>query len=185
MQSIIRFIYKSFKIVCFWFVPFILLAGGSKADFETSSLRDGTCSFDIEGKMSFHLDGIATFENSIEEDKFCNTTEKLLLRFVTCDDAQLQTLEFIIASKKKGNYGVQSGTYSVQNIDRLMKSFSGVFGFADMGGLSELPFFVKSGNIIIADSYANMIDGRLEVQLENTKGEALYINGSFNAEIKV
>ena len=185
MQNIKRFINKSFKMFCFGFIPLMLLAGGSKEDFDTSSLDNGTCSFNVEGQLSFHLNGAATFENKTEEDRFGNKTNKLLLRFKSCNDKEMQTLEFIIASNIKGKFGVQAGKHKIKDLNHLISNFNGVYGFADLGNVSELPFFIKSGDIIITESFSNKVDGKLEVQLVNAEGELLKIKGSFNADIKV
>ncbi|MEP2236969.1 MAG: hypothetical protein ABJI22_01335 [Maribacter sp.] len=184
MQNFIKFVSKAFKIFCFGFVPLMLLAGGSKRNFENSKLDRGTCSFDIEGQSSFHLDGSATFQSKSEVDRFGNKTDKLVLSFITCGERQNQNLEFVIASKTYRNSGVQPGRYEIKSINRLMNNFSGVYGFADMGNISELPFFIKSGSLIITENISNKVDGKLEIRLVNTEGEFLKIKGSFNADIK-
>ncbi|SIQ08881.1 hypothetical protein [Maribacter ulvicola] len=185
MLYIIQILGKPLKMFCFGFIPLILLAGASKRDFEKLRLDKGTCSFNIDGKLSFHLNGVANFQNKTEVDKFGNKTDKLLLIFNTCDDKKIQTLEFVIASKAKGSQGLPEGKYKIKNLNRLMNNFSGVYGFADLREVSELPFFIKSGDIIITESFSNKVDGKLEVQLQNAEGELLNVKGSFNAAVKV
>ncbi|WP_157486416.1 hypothetical protein [Maribacter forsetii] len=185
MPRFLCFVGKSFKTFLFGIIPFMLLAGGSKENYEKSRLDNGSYSFNVEGKLNFHLDGAAAFQSRTEVDKLGHRTDKLLLSFTTCNDEREQTLEFIIASKAKGKRGIQAGKHKIKSINRLMNSFSGVYGFADLGSVSELPFFIKSGDITITESFSNIVDGKLEVQLENAEGEVLLINGSFNADIKV
>lgn len=185
MLKIFQFIGKSLKMFFFGIVPFFLLAGGSKNDVDTLKVENGTYSFTINGQLSFQLKGLATFENSIEEDKFGNSINKLLLNFTSGDNMKMQNLEFIIASKTKKHHGVPVGVHKIKNLDRLLNKFSGVYGFADLGSISELPFFIKSGDIIITEYYSDHVDGRLEVQLENANGESLNVKGFFNADIKV
>ncbi|WP_405399854.1 hypothetical protein [Maribacter sp. Asnod2-G09] len=185
MFKIIQFIAKFLKIFFFGIMPFILLSGGSKGDLESIRVDKGTCSFKVDGERSFHLDGKATFTKKIEQDKFGNTIDNLLLSFTSVDGGEKQTLEFIIASTEKMNNGIPVGVHKIKNLDRLLNKFNGVYGFADLGGISELPFFIKSGDVIITESFSNNVDGKLEVQLENANGESLNIQGSFKADIKV
>ncbi|TDS18813.1 hypothetical protein DFQ03_0523 [Maribacter caenipelagi] len=185
MLKLIQFSGKFLKIFFFGIIPFILLSGGSKGDVDYLRIEKGTCSFNVEGNINFHLDGLATFTNVTEQDKFGNTTDKLLLSFTSGTDGEIQTLEFIIAAKSKKHHGVTLGVHRIKNLDRLLNRFSGVYGFADLGSVSELPFFIKSGDIIITEIFSNKVDGKLEVQLENANGETLNVEGSFNADIKV
>lgn len=185
MFKIIQFIAKFLKIFFFGIIPFLLLSGGSKGDLESVKVEKGTCSFNIESELSFHLNGKATFSNKIEQDKLGNTIDNLLLSFTSVNGGEKQTLEFIIASRTKVNHGIPVGVYKVKNLDRLLNKFDGVYGFADFGGISELPFFIRSGDVTIIESFSNNVNGKLEVQLENANGESLNVQGSFNADIKV
>jgi hypothetical protein len=185
MFKIFQFIGKFLKIFFFGIVPFILLAGGSKGDVDRFKVESGTYSFSFNGELSFRLEGVATFENRIEVDKFGDTINKLLLRFTSIDDLEMQKLEFIIASNTKKHHGVSVGVHKIKNLDCLFNSFNGVYGFADLGSVSELPFFIKSGDINITESYSNHVDGKLQVQLENANGESLNVKGPFIADIKV
>ncbi|MDO6470878.1 hypothetical protein [Maribacter sp. 1_MG-2023] len=185
MSKIIQFIAKFLKVFFFGIIPFILLSGGSKYDLESIKVEKGTCSFNVDGVTSFHLEGKATFTKKIEQDKFGNTIDNLLLSFTSVDGGEKQTLEFIIASTKKMDNGIPVGVYKIKHLDRLLNKFNGVYGFADLSGISELPFFIKSGDVIITENFSNNVDGKLEVELENANGESLNVEGSFNADIKV
>ncbi|WP_405411226.1 hypothetical protein [Maribacter sp. Asnod1-A12] len=181
----IRFIGKSLKVMCFGIVPFILLSSGSKGDLINQNLEKGTCSFNIVGISNFHIDGAATFQSKTEKDKFGNTIETFSLSFIAQEGTQHQVIEFIIASESNGSDDVLIGVHKIKNVDRLINSFNGVYGFADLGGESELPFFIKSGDIIITESFSNNVDGKLEVQLVNANGDSLKVKGFFNALVKV
>ena len=185
MLKMIRFLGKSVKVFCFGVIPFVLVSGGSKSVSDNSSLELGTCSFNVDGNLSFHIDGGAIFENSTEEDKHGNKVDKLVLNFTTCGANQIQQLEFVIANNKIEQGGVQSGIYKIKKLDHLINSFRGVYGFADLATVSELPYFVKSGDITITENYADNVGGKLEVQLENANGESLNVKGSFSADIKI
>lgn len=185
MFKIIQFIAKFLKILFFGIMPFILLSGGSKVNLESSEVDKGTCSFNIDGEINFYLNGKATFTKEIEQDKFGNTIDNLLLSFTSVNGGEKQTLEFIIAYTAKVNHDMPVGVHRIKNLDRLLNKFNGVYGFADLGGISELPFFIKSGDVTISESFSNNVDGKLEVQLENANGESLNVQGSFNADIKV
>jgi len=184
MQNIKRFINKSFKMFCFGFIPLMLLAGTSKENFDTPRLDNGTCSFKVDGELSFNLNGAATFENKTEVDRLGYKTNKLLLHFTSCNDKEMQILEFIIASDKVDKLDVQIGKHKIKDLNHLINNFNGVYGFADLGSVSELPFFIDSGDITITEFFSNNVDGKLEVQLVNAEGVFLKIKGSFNADIK-
>ncbi|VXB57713.1 hypothetical protein [Maribacter litoralis] len=185
LQSTLRFVGKSLKLICFGIVPFMLLASGAKSEIGNASLENGTCSFNIGGSSSFHIDGSASFKRITELDKFGNKADKLVLSFTDCDAGKKHNLEFIIASDYKKTKGVPTGKHKIKNIHCLINSFNGVYGFADLKEVSELPFFIKSGDIIITESISNKVDGKLEVQLENANGESLKVQGVFKAGIKV
>lgn len=185
MLKMIQVLGKSLKMFCFGVIPFILVSGGSKCDVNNSIIEIGTCSFNVDGSLSFHIDGAAIFTSSIEEDKDGNKVDKLLLNFTTCGVDQIQKFEFVIANNKKKQHGVPAGVYKIKKLDHLINNFRGVYGFADLAGVSELPYFVKSGDITITENYTDNVGGKLEVQLENANGESLKVKGSFSADLKI
>lgn len=185
MKNSFRFVGKFLKLVCFGIVPFMLLSGGSKVGVTNNKLDDGTCSFSIIGSTNFHIDGFASFKRITEPDNFGNIADKLVLSFSDCDTNKMHNLEIVIASTNTDDVGVSVGKHKIKNIHCLINRFSGVYGFADLSEVGELPFFVKSGDVIIKESISNKVDGNLEVQLENANGESLNVKGSFNALIKV
>jgi len=169
----------------FGFIPLFLLTGSGKADVVESNLDNGTYHFSISGTLNSEIDGRATFQNRIEVDGFGEKVHKLFLNFGSDESKVIHTIEFIIASRKGLQRGVSKGVYKIKNLDRLINKFNGVYGIADLGGFSELPFFIKTGEINILESYSDEVDGSLEVQFINANGETLNIEGFFNADLKV
>tara|TARA_R110002051_G_C8698331_1_gene494017 strand:+ start:648 stop:1196 length:549 start_codon:yes stop_codon:yes gene_type:complete len=176
---------KSLKLFFFGFIPLFLLSSGSKPTLEYPALKSGSCNFNVTGKYNFKIEGIASFENNIQLDERGNNHNELILNFVTNNNDKVQTIGFVIASNKIAQKKTFTGFYRIKTLNGLINGFDGVYGFADVNGLNELPFFIKTGGIIIIKNHEDTIDGNLEVQFKNANGESLNIKGSFSADIKL
>ena len=176
---------KSLKLFFFGFIPLFLLSSGSKPILDYPALNSGSCNFNVTGKYNFKIEGIASFQNRIQKDERGNNHNKLILNFVQNNNDKVQTIEFVIASNKITQNKRFTGYYRIKTLNGLINGFDGVYGFADVNGLNELPFFIKTGGIIIIKNHEDTIDGNLEVQFKNANGESLNIKGSFSADIKL
>ena len=155
----IHLIGKFLKTLFFGFIPLVLLTGGTKADIVEPNLEHGTYHFSVSGTLNLEIDGQATFQNSREEDELGRKVNKLFLKFSRDEFKEILSVEFIIASDKIGHRGVSRGVYKIENLDRLINRFNGVYGIADLGSYNELPFFIKAGEINIVGSYSDKVDG--------------------------
>lgn len=171
---------KSLKLFFFGFIPLFLFSSGSKATVDYPALKSGSCQFNVTGKYNLKIEGVATFQYSAEEDELGNRRNKLMLNFVPNGNAEVQTIEFVIAQNE-----MLTGFYRIKTLNGLINGFDGVYGFADMDGPNELPFFIKTGGVRIIKNYNDAIDGSLEVQFKNANGESLNIKGSFSAVTKI
>ena len=171
---------KSLKLFFFGFIPLFLLSSGSKPTVDYSALKSGSCKFNVTGKYNLSIEGVATFQNSVDEDELGNRRNKLMLNFVPNGNVEVQTIEFVIAQNE-----MLTGFYRIKTLNGFINGFDGVYGFADIAGANELPFFIKTGGVRIHKSYDDAIDGSLEVQFKNANGESLNIKGSFSADIKI
>jgi hypothetical protein len=176
---------KSLKLFFFGFIPLFLLSSGSTPMVDYPALKSGWCQFNVTGKYNLKIEGAATFQNSVEEDEWGKSRNKLTLNFVPNGNAKVQTIEFIIASNKIAQNKMITGFYKIKTLNGLINGFDGVYGFADVNGSNELPFFIKTGSVTILKNHDNAIDGGLEVQFKNANGESLNIKGSFNADVKI
>ena len=88
----------------------------------------------------------------------------------------------IYFTKPDLNSHLERGTYYItENISGFMNNFEGVFGFADIGKMGELPYFTKKGKIKISASNENNVTGRLALVLKNNLGEIVEVKGDFVA----
>ena len=176
---------KSLKLFLFGFIPLFLLSSGSTPNVVYPALKSGSCQFNVTGKYNLKIEGVANFHNNVEEDEWGNSRNKLLLNFVPNCNADVQTIEFVIASNKIDQNELLTGYYRIKTLNGLINGFDGVYGFADINGPNELPFFIKTGGIRILKNHEDAINGSLEVQFENAYGESLNIKGSFSADLKI
>ena len=171
---------KSLKLFFFGFIPLFLLSSGSKPTVDYSALKSGSCKFNVTGKYNLSIEGVATFQNIVDEDELGNRRNKLMLNFVPNGNVEVQTIEFVIAQNE-----MLTGFYRIKTLNGFINGFDGVYGFADISGANELPFFIKTGGVRIHESYEDAINGSLEVQFKNANGESLNIKGSFSAVTKI
>ena len=90
-------------------------------------------------------------------------------------------LDFYIADQNNHN-GVEQGNYPItENIEGLFKEFRGVFGFAEIDQLGELPYFTEEGRITINKIQKETLTGHLQLTLSNNNGETIRVEGKFIA----
>lgn len=172
---------KSLKFFFFGITPFFLIASGSNVDTKNIDIECGEYNFEISGLVDYKSIGEAFFRTILEEDVLGNHDKSYGLSFKSEANLETELIEFIISPNSIGVDGILSGTYKIKNINQLIHHFDGVYGFADLKGFSELPFFVSKGSITIDDNFNEGIAGSLNVILENANNESLHIKGFFNA----
>lgn len=133
------------------------------------------------GNLSQFLDGKMNFESTIEIDRNSNTTSILKLKLDGDDNDLTHSMEFLI-SKENTNEQISKGSYLIsQDPIGFLKNFDGVFGFANINALGELPFFAKSGEVRIDFVDDFTVKGMLNVSLRNANGKSINIEGDFVA----
>ena len=175
---------KSLRLIFFGFIPLFLLSNSSPT-VVYPAIKSGSCKFNVTGKYNLKIEGVASFQNMIEEREWGSDYNKLILNFVSNGNAEIQTIEFVIASNRITKSKKVSGYYGIKTLNGLIDGFEGVYGFADINRFNDLPFFIKTGGIRIFKNNDDTIDGSLEVQFKNANGESLNIKGSFIAELKI
>ncbi|TVZ16342.1 hypothetical protein [Maribacter sp. MAR_2009_72] len=175
----IQVVIKSLKMFVFGITPLLLIAGGSENPVNNSSVEQGAFHFQFSGIKDESMVGKASFQLKNDVDEFGRVTKNIELRFVPANGCKADLISFIIASND--NLNRINGTYEIKNLDRLIRQFSGVYGFADINELSELPFFAKDGTIAIHTNRKKTVFGNIEVTYENAEREPLTIKGFFNA----
>jgi hypothetical protein len=92
------------------------------------------------------------------------------------------TLNFLI-SRENESRQLSTGTYKIsKNIDGFLNHFDGVFGFANIGILGELPFFAEQGKITVFETGKDNMRGTIDISLKNANGNQLTLRGNFLAD---
>lgn len=133
------------------------------------------------GNLDQNLAGDVHFETSFETDKNRNSTSILKLKLACEDNALEHTIEFLIAKDNTSNQ-ISKGSYLITPENGgFIKNFDGVFGFANINALGELPFFAKSGEVRIDFADDVTVIGTLNVSLRNANGKSIKLAGDFVA----
>ena len=145
------------------------------------SLEDGAYELTSSGELSLNLSGFAYLntDDVISEDGSLYTTVKLELE--NEEEADKHFLDIYITDSGINQPFVKR-TYAIsENIDGFINDFQGVFGFANIDRLGELPFFTKEGYISIFHSDHHRMAGNLKLTLMNTIGQTIELEGDFIA----
>lgn len=181
MRLMIKLIAKSLRIFLFGIIPLFLITGGSSADKAYANLESGIFQFKLSGSVDYSSSGSASFRNMVEKDVTGHRVNSIKLSFNAKGKDDLELIEFIISLNKSGDKGITAGNYKITNKNLLANGSPGMYGYADLGGSNELPFFVKNGCITVIESKVDGVVGNLEVLFENADQESLHVKGFFNA----
>ncbi len=171
---------KSLRLFIFGVIPLFLPASGSTEYIDRPLLEKGTYQFEVSGKITQNLHGMASFQPIAQEDGQGEFYNGLKLNFESNSDSDKHIIAFAV-SQKSGENNFLTGIYKIKNVEQLFHSFEGVYGFVDLGRQNELPFFVNEGNIAILEKSYDGLVGSLEVKFKNADGEILNVKGFFNA----
>lgn len=175
--DMIQIISKSLRILIFGILPLVLVGTDSKTLVPCPALEIGTYQFQLKGVVNENINGMASFNANMLKDVSGNYVKRLELSFKNEGCANKRLIQFELAQKPNSN-----GVYKIKNLERLFHSIDGVYGFVDLGEQHELPFFIETGSITIAENDINAIAGSLEVNFKNSKDETLHLKGFFRAK---
>jgi hypothetical protein len=177
---------KSFRLA-FWIVlPFLFTSYISPLETKKGAVGvDGSYNLRASGYQPMALQGTVVFsavKAVSSKGKPCSTIQ-LDLRHK--GNGKVHSMGFLI---RKQNWGeeLEEGRYKVPaEIDGFIQGFEGVFGFANIKELGELPFFAVGGTIDISYIGPKLLHGDLEIKLRNSEGKYLNIKGDFNATRRI
>ena len=178
-----KFISKITKIG-FWALTATFLLSGTKPDRQKSLVSGVTYDYSLEvsGSLNRSFSGVIVFETATETTSKGVPFSTLKLKFNSSESVFSHSLEFLIA-KENTEKILDKGRYDViRNQNGLLNYFDGVFGFANINVLGELPFFAKSGKIQINHLDKNMIAGSLDIRLNNAVDQSIHIKGNFETK---
>ncbi len=175
-------LFSKLSRLCLCIPVFSLLISSSKFNEETvaNTMYYGEYTFKATGGLNEELKGVIHYENVI--NKASDGTSYSTLIFKCTDNNSCNTMQFLLCRKNTSSK-IQKGSYKVsRNFDSLLNYFDGVFGFANIKPLGEIPFFARKGKIQITHSNDTVITGELNISLENSKGNTVHLTGDFIAE---
>lgn len=173
---------KISKLVLWVLVPTIFISG-TKLDEEAvfATWVEEGYSIEISGDLNNNLNGIVDFETAIEKTSKGISFSTLILKLDNKDSVFPHSIEFLISLENTTDI-IPVGTFKVsRDHDGFLNNFEGVFGFANINVLGELPLFAQSGEIRIDHLDDTSLKGTLSIHMGNTMGKSVQINGSFIA----
>ncbi len=180
-----HFFTKIAKISLWILVP-LVLTSGTKFESTTSEGKvfSGEYLLRASGTTNQNLIGTVNFETITRTKQDGVRFSILKLTLKNTDDATRHTIQFLISKPKKLGQ-ISKGSYQVSKKSQgLLNNFDGVFGFADIYVLGEMPFFAKSGEIKINHINDERLGGSLKFKLKNAKGQFIDLSGDFIATKK-
>ena len=147
-------------------------------------LEPGRYELIAKGDIDLNLAGTAVFgmEQSISNNGAINERLELQLKNPLSTGGHYIT---IYVSDREFSRSLKKGTYLItENIEGFINQFEGVFGFADIEPLGELPYFARKGEITIIKADNNSIAGRLMMILRNASGDIVELEGDFLASLE-
>lgn len=133
------------------------------------------------GHLNEKFKGTMHFETTSE--KLGNGNSFAVLRLMMHNESANPeyAMEFMISDQNDLS-AISAGTYGIAKDDYgLLNYVDGLFGFANIKGLGELPFFVHNGQITIIQSDSDRVKGSMHVTMENNNGQKFQLSGDFIA----
>lgn len=177
-----RNILKSVRLTIWFVIPFVFTSHISPIDgSDALVVAEGSYHLRASGYQPMALQGTVVFSTvrAVSSRGKPYATIKLDLRHNGKE--KVHSLGFLIR-KQNWDEELEEGKYRVPvEIDGFIKDFEGVFGFANIKELGELPFFAVDGDIDISYKGPKFLRGDMQIKLRNSEGKHLNIKGEFNA----
>ena len=163
-------------------LPLILLSFISNR-FADSPLRveEGTYALSATGANQEQITGKVAFRESEVVSKNGHLLNVLKINFQQTALEEGMNMVFLI-SLRSDDEPITEGKYYVNRyISGFVGEFNGVFGYANLYARGEDPYFSKTGHLNITSKKDDMVQGIMEVTLEDATGKKLQLEGSFKA----
>jgi hypothetical protein len=176
------FFLKITKLSILILIPALFISGSQLDDLKSNELgNDNGYVMQVEGNLNEKFTGIVSFETTVESEFKDTSFATLKLRLRTENHILAHSIEFLI-SKENTTDILPAGVYKIsKNKEGFLNYFDGVFGFANIEALGELPLFAESGKIQIDYLDDSRVKGKLNIQMSNTNGKFVQLNGDFIA----
>lgn len=166
-----------------WVIVATLFISGTKLDSRSSSTDDfgGDYTVQITGNLNNNLSGVVDFDTSIVTTSKGISFSTLKIKLDNREGDIPHSMEFLISQEKTADL-IPVGIYKVsRKQEGFLNYFDGVFGFANINVLGELPLFAESGEIQIEYLDNTTVEGKLSILMNNTVGKSVRIKGNFIA----
>lgn len=133
----------------------------------------GATQLELQGKVAFNQ-----LEEISNDGKMLSV---LKLNFREAGKSDGLPIQFLV-SVKTDKDDIAEGKYAISRyISGFASEFNGVFGYVNLGILGEQPYFSRTGHLLITDKRDELVEGTLDVTLEDVQGHKLKLEGSFSA----
>ena len=149
--------------------------------FTKSEPQPGHYEIVVKGENPIYLKGFVDFKSQAATSRQGEPYTKWNIRLRNHQGADRHFLDFYLVNTFSTDE-LDTGSYPItENIESFFDEFKGVFGFADIDRLGELPYFSKQGRITIIDADEESLTGSLQLELRNAAGKMIAVEGSFSA----
>jgi len=177
-----QFLIKNIKAGIWILIPLLFTSYISpRKIFEETVKLEGSYDLRTTGKSNLELTGEIDFETTIETSNNGIPFSTLKLNLKNNKKEVVHSLGFLI-SEQNNSSQLKQGTYKVsRKIEGFLNCFDGVFGFANIKVLGELPFFARKGKITILQINDRRLRGNIDITMESPNGKQIHITGNFTA----
>lgn len=170
------------KLGLWIFVPTLFISGTKlNNELYSKTLVKEDYTMQITGNVNHDLSGVIDFETAVETTSKGILFSTLKLKLDNNEQVLPHSIEFLISREITAEL-LPVGTYKVsKEREGFLNYFDGVFGFANINALGELPLFAESGEIEIHYLDKTTVKGKLNIQMSNTIGRSVRIKGDFTS----
>ena len=173
--------FKSVRLAIWIVLPLVFTSYITPIEEYDSTFVEGRYNLRTSGNQPMLLEGAITFSTAVAISLKGKPYATVKLDLENNGNEKMHSMGFLISEQNR-NQELKKGHYKVPvEIDGLIKDFEGVFGFANIKEMGELPFFAEDGYIDIAYIGTELLYGNLDIRLENSEGKQLIIKGDFTA----
>lgn len=173
---------RSLGLLLFCFLPFLLLSGNRTEERRTQPMTMEWREWNgmelpdlLEGAMTTYA-----VEGKIRENGDRESVLKIQWRHRS--DERTCSIVVTVVDPKVG-LGVPLGSFAVaRRISGFMEDFDGVFGYANIEALGELPYFTHYGSITIERVSDAEIGGYADLTFRSPEGSLFNLKGGFMAK---
>lgn len=161
-------------------VAFFMFASGSMVKKELPVMEKGQFQLNAYGVANQDICGSATFIEKVTQDRKGEESSQVWLKFDFSTTEDHNSIEIVLSNSQVKDIKVGKA-YKFDNRSQTYADFDGIYGFADIAAIDELPFFAERGTLTVKEMDGNVIQGELNAEFKNASKGKIIFKGSFNA----